>query len=536
LILRLPGSKYLRQVLSRSLVALQVLAIALALPVSSALAAPKSGASIVGLNSATVAPKSVRAVPVPLASIANRKALVKPFLTAHPSTFLANKAAAQARVSANSAPAAPLPLTGSVTTYGGFPTVTLSSQVARYGADQNLEPPEPYVAAGTIYVTQTNNDVMSFWTKTGTVVGGVDLNAFVGVPSGYTASDPRVEYDTASGRWFISMLAFNASYSSLTYVGVSQTSDPTGLWWIYALPTTTNIIQDQPKLGINDDKVVIAYDEYTTTAWLGTQILIFQKSDLLSGLTANYNYTNLDQSMFSVVPSQSLSSTTTEYLAFNNADPTNLVQSQPTPTIGVIAVTGTPLQGNVTLTETDVAMPATQLPPSGRQPGGTVNTDDDRFTNAVWQNGTLWTGGNNGCTPTGDTTLRSCLRLVQVSTTGISPTVVQAVDYGFKGYDLYYPAEGLDSSNNVVVTFSGSSSTLYPSIGAFGARAGVTISSAITPVLLGKGLDTYTNTRWGDYFGAATDPSDPTKIWISGEYSAAPSGNWGTGLAKVSVP
>src|SRR5207244_2572600 len=42
--------------------------------------------------------------------------------------------------------------------------------------------------------------------------------------------------------------------------------------------------------------------------------------------------------------------------------------------------------------------------------------------------------------------------------------------------------------------------------------------------------------RWGDYLGAAIDPSDPTSVWVSGPYQAS-SGTygWGTVIAKVSA-
>jgi len=516
---------------ARVLVALQVCALAFIFPGPPAFAAPIRSRVTEHLYHGVLAPRTVRfsAAATPASS---NILVAKPFLTAHPRAYLAAKTAANRNPSATIA-TRPWPAAASITVNNGFATVTKQQQISKFGIA--AEPPEPYVAAGSTVVAQTINSSLTYWSKTGTPLGGVDLNTFLGVPTGFFAGDPRIEYDSSSGRWFLSALGFDSASDSIEYLGVSQSSDPRGSWTIYGLPESTAILQDQPKLGVNDDKVVMTYDDFATTGWTGTQILIFDKSQLINSSFADYIYTGPDNTKFSVVPSQSLSSTTTEYLVFNNADP-SLIQTQSSPTVGVIAVTGTPSGGNVGITEYDVAAISTKTPPTGTQPGGTVNTDDDRFTNAVWQNGTLWTGGTTGCTPTGDKSIQSCLHLVQVNTTGTTPSVVQAVDYGFNGYDLYYPAEGVDSSNNVVVTFGGSSSSLYPSVAAFGALAGVTLSTAVVPALLARGIDTYTGSRWGDYVSAATDPSDPTKVWISGMYSAAPTGNWGTGLARLSVP
>jgi len=45
--------------------------------------------------------------------------------------------------------------------------------------------------------------------------------------------------------------------------------------------------------------------------------------------------------------------------------------------------------------------------------------------------------------------------------------------------------------------------------------------------------------RWGDYSGAAVDPSNPNDVWVTGEYSASNAGgvsnNWGTYTARLTL-
>jgi hypothetical protein len=90
---------------------------------------------------------------------------------------------------------------------------------------------------------------------------------------------------------------------------------------------------------------------------------------------------------------------------------------------------------------------------------GSIDTNDDRFLTAVWENGDLWTGGNDACLPPNDTAARPCSRLIQVFTSGA--TVNQDFDIGSTGSGLYFPAFALDSAGDMYVVYNISSSTQY---------------------------------------------------------------------------
>lgn len=434
-----------------------------------------------------------------------------------------------------------------------FPLTSYAQQVGWFGTDQMLAPPDTQLAAGPTSLLETINSSGSVWSKTGTLIKDFDLNAFFPVPSGYSFTDPRVVYDAASQRWFVSGLAFNSANDSQVYVMVSQSSDPTGSWTPYTIESNTNgTIYDQPKLGISDDKVVVSWNDYggSNLAFTGSEIWVLQKSDMLSqaNTVAEVSFRGM-KNRFDIVPAISLSTTTTEYLTYNNADP-NLNQNTPQPTVGVIALTGTPAQNNVKVTETDLPISATALPPTAVQPGANspnIATNDDRFVSTVWQNGILWTGGNDQCTPSGDTTNRSCLRLIQINTAGASPIVTQDFDVGASGAYLYFPAITLDGAGNAFVSFTESSSTMYASaMTAAQPVAGPSGSlGAIQMIHAGQGVFNWCGqpcanpeyNRWGDYSGAAPDPVDPTQVWVTAEYAASSSQvlDWGTGTAEVTL-
>jgi hypothetical protein len=439
----------LGRLLARSAITVQIVAATTFLSSSLSAAAEPSAVSATVANPTfvygqTATPKSAVPSQTPVASSAEHPPLPRPFRTRDQVGF----EQAKQRIDAEAAQTGALteaqdrltPDATSVRAVVKFAAMSENQQISLFGSGQSLEPPDTQAAAGPANVLELDNSTGSIWSKSGSLIKAFNLNTFFKVPSGYSFSDPRILYDAPTGRWFASGLSFNAQNNSQIYVAVSQSSDPAGSWLIYTIAANAQgIIFDQPKTGVSDDKLVISWDDYpnTTGPSSNAETWVLQKSDLLSGLAATTAEATADTQRFGLVPAQSLTSTTTEYLAYNNADPTPLTENQGSPTLGVVAITGTPGAANVVWTETDPAITATTIPPSAKQPRGTITTNDDRFLFSVWQNGLLWTGGNDACTPAGDTTTRSCLRLIEANTTGASPTVAQNFDLGLRGLSVY---------------------------------------------------------------------------------------------------
>jgi hypothetical protein len=408
-----------------------------------------------------------------------------------------------------------------------FPLMSFDTQKAALGLDQAVEPPDTMLAAGPTSLVETVNSNFSIWTKTGTRTALADLNKALPLPTGYTFSDPRILYDVSSGRWFFSGVAFNLVMDSLVLLGVSKTSDPSGGFFVYKVAQTTNgELHDQPKIGVSDDKVAISWNEFCCGilgTFRGAENFIFQKSTLLTGSVTPVFFVGPTPRQSSPVPAQSLSSTTTQVITFNGGS-----------FAGVLEVTGTPAANNVVITETDISIPATTAPPPGIQPGGTVATNDDRFLSSIWQNGNLWVSGNDACTPPGGATVQSCLRLVQISailTGGMTPSLTQSVDIGRSGVDAYYPAVTLDSAQQLFVSFSASTASVFPSAAAIEIAAGPPPATVTGVNVFKTGAQKYGGTRWGDYSAISIDPTDGS-VWAAAEYSAAGSTHdWGTATA-----
>gem|GEM_PF-3007790 len=404
-------------------------------------------------------------------------------------------------------------------------------------------PPDTQVAAGPGSVVEALNAEMFVYSPSGVPESPVDLSSFFAVPANYFFTDPRIFYDTAAGRFFLSGFAFDAASDSMTFLAVSDSSDPLGQWTTYEVDSMAGVITDQPKIGESNDKVVMSWDDYDATGkWLGQETWVLERSDLLSAQAVSEDHFGPDTSTFDPVPAVTAGETDTAYLVYNDSCGPDTVGdcNRGTSDVGLVAINGTPAGGDLTWGEVDLPIAATSVPPAARQPGGApaIDTNDDRLLSVAWQNGDLWATANDGCTPSGDSAARSCIRLLELSV-GSTPSVVLDGDLSEAGDDLYYPAVALDQLGDPLLVASLSSATVFPSVVAL---TGSAASSDFTGVSLADGSGTYNcsfcggDNRWGDYSGAAADPSDPADVWLAGEYAPAPGGDeWGTAIGELTL-
>jgi IPT/TIG domain len=453
----------------------------------------------------------------------------------HP--FLRVGAGAPSRTSASVAAITPPAVQAAAT--GGteevltsFQAVTLDRQLA-LGTDQFVTPPDNGLAVGPNHVVEMVNSSGTIWNKSGgPPIKIFDLNSFFLVPSGYSFSDPRVLYDQMSQRWFASGVAFvTPSYGSLIVIAVSNGSDPTAGWVQYSTDNSSNVTHDQPKFGVSSDKFVISWNDFLNAQFFqGGSTWIFEKSQMVAGSsTVNGAAIGPDSTHVALVPAVQLSSGSAEYIAYNNSDCSTLGCNKGSPTFGLAWITGTPLGGNLAWNEADPAIAATSQPPNADQPGlpASIATNDDRFLTAIWQNGVLWTGGNDACVPANDSVIRPCSRLIQVMTSG--PTINQSFDIASTGTGLYYPAFGMDAGGNMYVVYNISSSLQNVGVRITGQPASAPVQTVASAQTIKTGETTYNMnpcfgttgaSRWGDYAGAAIDPQNPTDVWVASEYAA----------------
>ena len=399
-------------------------------------------------------------------------------------------------------------------------------------------PPDNGFAVGTNDVFEMVNIVGRLTDKRGGSISSFSLRSFFGVDASFSGeSDPRVLYDTVSGRWFGTYLQYSLSQSlSSIILVVSTTSDPRGTFCRYRLgnPTSERFLQDFPMVGTSDDKVVVAYNGFAFTpgavgGFIGGGSYVLKKADLLAGCASPVALVRRapDPSAFTVEPAQALGSTSDLYLATHSGE---------SDTLTLLTISGIPGVAPVTVSSVSLPIRAWTSPPAAPQAGSTVvlDTNDDRVLSVAWQKNSLWVAGNEACAPPGDTEVRSCLRLIEVRTD--TSSVRQDMSFGATGEYYSFPALRPDAAGNLHVVFTSSSANSFASVRVAG-RLATDPLNTLRPsvgVRTGSGAETSASGRMGDYAGAAVDPTVPVSVWVSGEYmGSTASAPWRTYIARL---
>jgi hypothetical protein len=304
-------------------------------------------------------------------------------------------------------------------------------------------------------------------------------------------TDPRVLYDSASGRFFASVSDVDRSAMLLA---VSSGADPTGTWTVSSLPARG--CADQPRIGVADDIVVVAADvfngcELSNSTLLGAELWTVNKAELLADSTtpdfAIFGPTGIYTGL---TPAHSLSSTATAYVVS--------VDQRASRVVHLLTVDGVP-PADVTVQEAAAPAitpllrppPASQLAASGLPPP--IATNDNRVLDAVWENGSLWFTANARCTPPGDPMIRSCGRVAELATA--TRTVVWQTDIAAAGAHVFYPAVCPDARGNLVIVAGESGVAMQTRLVVFGRTTDGTLTP---PAVIATSADPYRGNRYGD--------------------------------------
>ena len=396
-------------------------------------------------------------------------------------------------------------------------------------------PPDGAVGAGPNHVFSMVNTAGIIYTKAGSLVRATfGLDSFFGVP-GASLSDPQVSFDASSGRWFASIIDISTNQ---ILVAVSTSNDPTSTFNLYAI-SDPNHLPDQPVTGTNDDKYVVSVNDFNTagTSFIGVHYFVLNKSELVAGATTIDTAQNTpDPNMFSLHPAQHLTSSTTFYLVTDCTGSCVPSPNSQTNTETVVSLTGVP-PGTVSVNTSSFTIATSVIGPNAQQAGTStlLVTNDNRVESVVWESNSLWAAWNDACIPSGDSSTRTCLRLVQATTSGATATKAQDFDFAASGNYYFYPAV-TSFQGQLAVSFGQSSSSIDPSAIVTGRASSDPINTLQTPVTVRAGSAPDTSTRYGDYFGAATDPT-PTAastFWMEAEYRKDSTfQNWNTVISQV---
>jgi hypothetical protein len=421
--------------------------------------------------------------------------------------------------------------------------------------------PDVQIAAGSNKVMEMVNGEGEIWSKTDSSLSdpqkfqlcSIFLSNCNDTNVVYRLSDPRVLYDSGSSRWFASLVdAKNNQIILIASKGVDPSSDR-AQWYTFPPVKSSGTgcgSPDQPTLGISDDKVALSANMYCQSIGVsvaGAEYWIYDKASLLQGSQSSVDCPRkcYDSSFLpnieSIRPAQNMGSGSTLYMV-STTEITDGVQSNNI--LLFLSITGLPPNininsgtGAITLSIRQLTSPQNPVQPGTRKTLSIQAILDPGYMvqNAVWRNGNLWLSADDGCVPVGD-----CVRLIEVNTA--SHHVMQDFDVNQNNLFYFYPAIAIDSSENPLVVFAFSSSSDNPSIGITAQGPTMQSNTYIPPLEPGSGHGSgscdsnslCSSGRFGDYFGVATDPTNPSIVWVAGEYIN--SDTWSSDCRNLGIP
>lgn len=461
------------------------------------------------------------------------------------------------------------------------PAVSFDGLGDSTGFSVQVVPPDTDMAAGINDVVEIvngiNGGVFQVYDKTGNPIGSPVLleNLWASVGGncengGY--GDNVVVFDQLAERYVITQLggftSLDGGFPTDECMAVSQTSDPTGAYYVYDFPIFRDVVADYPKIAVWPDAYYASVNFFDTIGlFIASGFIAFDRSAVLQG----------DPSARMIVFESD-----GEDLAYS-AYPADLDGSTPPPAgapelfVDYVSPSlwgsgapyalemwqmhvdwASPFDSRLTgPTEIDVAPFNDEI--CGTQagcipqpsPGETLDSMSDRLMfRLAYRNG-VGTDGHQA--------------LVVNQTVGVSGASPPA---GVRWYELDAPAGStdpaqwtlaqqgtfapndgasrwmgsiaMDRSGDIALGYSVSSASLDPSIAYTGRLAGDPagmMTEAETTLASGGGVQEGGGNRWGDYSSMMLDPTDDCTFWYAQEYYAATGYyTWSTHIGAFDFP
>ena len=430
-------------------------------------------------------------------------------------------------------------------------------------------------------VLQAVNNCIAVFTKSGLIAPGYpkSLASFWG--TNFFLSDPRAIYDPANHRYILTELGIDTvANKAYTFVAASQSDNPAGAYFIYAIASdTANAFGDFPRLGQDHQAIYLASNIFspiggclagTNCSYLYEQWDILPKAPIYAG--GGFTYWTFGD----------IAGTATD-----TTQPANVWQPTDTPraeflvgsrnfagcfggaTNGLFVwAISNPLFSNASFPPelSAVFLPTANnytIPQHAAQPGTSllIDTGDCRISGEVTYNaGSLYaalaTGTGAGYAGVLQYQIQPFLGKDNNARctggfTNLCPDITAAAMrnevfllYG-GGLASYYPTQQPDPEGNVTTVLNVSGNGSFPSFGGT-----VYLSRRVTQppgsigvdggIYLAAGATTYNQAcssggvcRWGDYTGVSPNfGAGPNAVWFSGMFTAS-NHLWATAIGKA---
>ena len=416
-----------------------------------------------------------------------------------------------------------------------------------YGFFPNAAPPDTNMAVGATQVVQWVNESFAVFSKSGTLLAGPTAGNTVFQALGATHpcavhndGDPIAQYDKLANRWILTQFSVTSGGSQGYWqcVAVSQTSDATGAYNVYAFNYGTVQFIDYPKLGVWNNAYLITYNVFNNgQTFAGPKLCAFDRASMLAGTAATQVCFQLSTAFGGVLPSDvdgttpppagspgffvDFGTNDLELWQLTNLNFTNQTGTLTGPiTIPVAAFTGACSGGGTCIPQLSSAQKLDSLADRLMYRLAYRNFGDHE---ALVVNHSITSGTS------------SAIRWYEIRSPGSTPTLFQQGTFAPDASFRWMGSMAMDHVGNIAVGYSVSSSSLNPGI-RFTGRAPTdpagTLGTEMT-ITNGGGAQNGGLNRWGDYSAMSVDPVDDCTMWYTTEYEkVSGSFNWSTTIAN----
>jgi hypothetical protein len=454
-----------------------------------------------------------------------------------------------------------------------------------------VNPPDPNGEVGRNHYVEMVNLLFAVYDKSGNkLLGPVDTGSLwsgFAVPDCTDPSgDPVVLYDQFADRWLLSQFTtrgFNPSgnFNGKPFyncVAISQTGDPTGAYYRYAFITsqpdsTSAFFPDYPKYGVWGNSYLLTSRDFGRKNEYGISVYALEKKRMVAGdPNARMVHFFLDSAVAGVLPQIGDGLLPADIDGANGGEgPAPIVGTQDDggpygATFDALNVYDLSVNWNK-LSKASLKL-AAQLPvapfdsifpcaPTARdclpQPG---ITDPNQYLDILSyrQRPTFRLAYRNFGQYEALVTNQSVealpgvagVRWYEIRRTGGTYSLYQQGTFApSDGVHRWMGSAAMDRQSNIALGYSVVNGTnVFPGIRYTGRLSGdplgqITLGEGV--IINGSGVQTTTNSRWGDYTDITVDPTDDCTFWYVNEYytaagqASSPAG-WQTRIASFKLP
>ena len=391
------------------------------------------------------------------------------------------------------------------------------------------------MSVGPDHVVAAVNGRFNIYDRDGNLLKSIDETSWVTqVVLAPVISDPQVIYDHYNSRWIMLWFTRNdAIFEAPFVICYSDDENPLGTWYMYAIGSELNGSTyagnwgDYPKIGYDDQGLYINSRQFAFAGGYNyNKLRTINSSDFYAAEGGPISWSDIWNIIVNGAPIDVIhpcysydSGIDTAYFVFANSGGADFYT--------LLKITE-PIT-NPVLTSVNLPIPSYGSAPSARQLGGNQTVDVFTWISKapVLRDGKIYASHSIKNTQfAANASLKYFV--IDVNTN----SVIEQVEQGAQGYYYITPAITVDKDHNIAITYSRSADTEY--IGAYYSTKLGTDPPGLSPSKVMVQGEKYfaANSRWGDYFDAAVDPTNEYNIWLFSQYRSF-TDDWSTWLIEI---